>query len=340
MRESKTQQLFRQLRERIESGVYPIGSRFPSEYLLADEFEVNKKTANKAVDMLVSTGLLKRGTGGAGTVVVKNFEFPKGQIAFFSDPSGYPMRILTGVQKCALEYGYAVTVFFPESTDCGELLASLVNSNVCGFIFCSQFGYLADKTGLPAVLVDHFPENDSPVDALNTDDRLGGKLMMDEVLRRGHRKIAVYSSGRHYPIRQFRIAGFMESMRDAGFTSPQKQIFYGTAFDDLSATEALGQILEQEAETSIIVCDADDAACSMLKAVRKLKKEITITSYGNSLNGADRLAAIEQFPERLGSAACRRLMHNISAGISGSGYRELISPQVVCPDEIPVIAGG
>ena len=76
MRESKTQQLFQQLRERIESGIYPVGSRFPSEYLLADEFEVNKKTANKAVDMLVSIGLLRRGTGGAGTVVVKTFEFP------------------------------------------------------------------------------------------------------------------------------------------------------------------------------------------------------------------------------------------------------------------------
>ena len=339
MRISKTEKLFSQLRDRIEAGIYPVGSRFPSEYLLADEFLVNKKTANKAVDMLVSAGFLKRGTGGAGTIVVKSFEFPKGQIAFFSSPLSYHMRILTGVQKCALEYGYAVTVFFPESTDCGELLASLVNSNVCGFIFCSQFGYLADKTPLPGVAVDYLPD-DSRIDALNTDDRLGGKLMMDEVLRRGHKHIAVYSTGRHYPIRQFRVSGSMESLRDAGITSPQKQIFYGTAFDDGSAAEALSQILNHDPEISIIVCDADDAACSMLKAVRKRKKEITITSYGNSLNGADRLAAIEQFPERLGSAACRRLMHNISAGISGSGYRELISPQVVCPDEIPVIAGG
>ena len=71
--------------------------------------------------------------------------------------------------------------------------------------------------------------------------------------------------------------------------------------------------------------------------MRKLKKEITITSFGNSLNGADRLAAIEQFPEKLGSAACRRLMHNIKSGIHGSGYRELIAPQVVYQDEIPVI---
>lgn len=338
MRESKTQTLFSLLRDRIESGIYPVGSRFPSEYLLADEFGVNKKTANKAVDMLVSAGLLRRGTGGAGTIVVKSTEFPRGQIAFFAVPRSYHLRILTGVQKCALEYGYAVTVFFPETTDCGELLASLINSNVCGFVFCSQFGYLAGKTRLPSVLVDHLPVDDSNIDALNTDDRLGGRLMMDEVLRRGHRKIAVYSTGRHYPIRQFRVAGFMESMRLTGIVSPQKHIFYGTEFDDRSASEALEQILLREPETSIIVCDADDAACCMLKAVRRLKKNITITSFGNSLNGADRLAAIEQFPERLGSAACRRLMHNIEAGISGSGSLELIPPQVVNPDEIPVLS--
>ena len=74
MRESKTQQLFRQLRERIESGIYPVGSRFPSEDLLADEFEVNKKTANKAVDTLVSTGWSK------------TLNFPEDRSLFFQFP--------------------------------------------------------------------------------------------------------------------------------------------------------------------------------------------------------------------------------------------------------------
>ena len=35
------------LKNELQKGTYPVGSRFPSEYELADMFSINKKTANK-----------------------------------------------------------------------------------------------------------------------------------------------------------------------------------------------------------------------------------------------------------------------------------------------------
>ena len=338
MSSTKSNQIYQELLNRIRKGIYPVGSRFPSEYLLADEFGVNKKTANKAVDLLVNDGLLARRTGGAGTQVLRTAPFPAGYIAFIADAHPYQMRILTGLQQCAQEFGYAVLVFFPSNPDCTQLIDSLVHSAVRGLVFCSHFGRCAVNSPLPCVTVDHdiihrYPE----CDLVNTDNLLGGKLMMAEIIRRGHRSPAVYSSGREFPDRQGRIAGFLESMQLTGISSPQERIFYGVHYDDNAAVDALKNILALISDCSIIACDADDAAISMLKAVRKMAPEITVTSFGNSLHGADRLAAVEQFPELQGSAACRRLMHNIAAGIAGNGYRELIAPKLVNADEIPVI---
>ena len=47
-----TERIYRELKQRLENGVYPPGSRFPSESILADEFGVNKMTMNKVVSLL------------------------------------------------------------------------------------------------------------------------------------------------------------------------------------------------------------------------------------------------------------------------------------------------
>ena len=337
MHSSKTEEIRRQLRERIGSGVYPAGSRIPSEYTIAEEFSVNKKTANKAVDALVAEGLLVRGAGGAGTIVIKRSSFPKGRIAFISAAYPYQMRILTGLQRSALEYGYAVTVFFPETVDCLPLLEKLLSSRIDGIVFCSDFGSLARDCRLPCVTVDNDASMKQGVcDVVNVNNRIGGKLIMDEVIRRGHREVVIFSSGGHFTDRRNRITGVFDSMRRAGIPGPRERLFFGGHYDDEAAVDAMKCIFRTFPATTAIVCDADDAACSILRAAQKLDRHPAVTAFGNSLNGAERLAAVEQFPERLGAAACRTLVHRITNG-PGTPAREFITPQVVFPEAIPVI---
>ena len=69
---TKAETIYSELKERITQGIYPIGSRFPSELLLAQEYGINRKTANLAVAMLEKDGLVKRGIRGAGTTVSEN----------------------------------------------------------------------------------------------------------------------------------------------------------------------------------------------------------------------------------------------------------------------------
>lgn len=57
------------LREKIRSGELPPGSPTPSGPALADEYRVSRYTADRALDLLASEGLVQR-ISGVGTVVV------------------------------------------------------------------------------------------------------------------------------------------------------------------------------------------------------------------------------------------------------------------------------
>ena len=62
-------QLARTLKEEILNGVYPVGSRLPSEKSLCEKFNVSRHTARDALRLLRDDGLVVSRQG-AGTVVV------------------------------------------------------------------------------------------------------------------------------------------------------------------------------------------------------------------------------------------------------------------------------
>jgi DNA-binding LacI/PurR family transcriptional regulator len=67
---TKIDKFTRLLEKEIKDGVYPPGSKFPSDRTLAKRFEISSLTVNKAIGILVSQGLLKRHAGRRGTEVL------------------------------------------------------------------------------------------------------------------------------------------------------------------------------------------------------------------------------------------------------------------------------
>ena len=66
---SKEDQLIIALEQAILNGELAPGSKIPSEYELADTWQINKQTANKAVSRLAARGLVIRQKGRGGTIV-------------------------------------------------------------------------------------------------------------------------------------------------------------------------------------------------------------------------------------------------------------------------------
>ncbi len=64
-------QIEQQLRQRIRSGEWPVGTRLPSQRKLAEQLGVNRSTVTLALDELASWGIVE-GNKGGGTRVVNN----------------------------------------------------------------------------------------------------------------------------------------------------------------------------------------------------------------------------------------------------------------------------
>ncbi|WP_312111840.1 MocR-like pyridoxine biosynthesis transcription factor PdxR [Brevibacillus reuszeri] len=67
----KYQQIIDYIRGRISTGEWPIGSKIPSQRVLAEQFGVNRSTVITALEELMADGLIE-GKMGMGTVVVNN----------------------------------------------------------------------------------------------------------------------------------------------------------------------------------------------------------------------------------------------------------------------------
>jgi DNA-binding GntR family transcriptional regulator len=61
-----------ELRERIESGAYPVGSRLPTEAQLTEEFTVSRSTIRLALSAIEEAGLIERRQGSGTTVLARH----------------------------------------------------------------------------------------------------------------------------------------------------------------------------------------------------------------------------------------------------------------------------
>lgn len=64
-------QIVQYICDKVANGEWPIGSRLPSQRLLAESFQVNRSTISTAIDELTSYGIIS-GKYGAGTQIISN----------------------------------------------------------------------------------------------------------------------------------------------------------------------------------------------------------------------------------------------------------------------------
>ena len=313
---ASTENIYLTLKERLEKNVYPPESKFPSEYALAEEFGVSKVTANKIVSRLVEQGYLQRGVRGSGTRVLKRLFRPAGAIAFIGKLFPFSNKILKGVQQECLLNGYFPLLFSPEAEELNDCLHMLNPQNVAGIVSMG-YGKIRSEWELPVICLDYslphrrFEDN---ICFIDSDDYSGGRQMMNEILRRGHREIAIFSSERYVfnPSAAVppRIRGFHSALEDAGFRRLIERTFYGMPDSLPDARDCIMTIRKKYPKTSLICTDSDHSA-ELLDSVMKtmeipFAKKIAITGFGNvSLLP---IASVDQNPERQGRLAVQQIL--------------------------------
>lgn len=310
---TKLENIINAFRDRITSGEFKQGERIPSEYDLAEMYNINKSTANKAVAALVAEGYLRRGKRGSGTYVERISVFPSGAIAMIGDINhSYYAKIAKGVVSAAENANYMLAFFSPDGKRVDETISRIKSSNIQGII---TFAYgLLDPVpdDIPVVYVDKpFPREDMH-NRVNCNEYQGGRLQAEVLLKHKHRNIVYYTPEHNNP----RNDGFRDTLRDNDITDADDRIFY-TSRTMPHCINSLRKIFRTFPGVSAIACYSDNDALRLIKASKQfgnnLLENISLVGFGNvrEINEIYNLTTIEQHPHELGSEAFHYLLEII-----------------------------
>lgn len=305
---TKLDGLINALKQRIVSGLYQTGGKFPSETQLAAEFNVNKMTVNKAVTVLVQVGLLERASScRGGTRVQQMSSSIHGMLACIM-PMKHPFfhQISLGAAEAAFRADYVLHAANPVISYLDTLLSKLQNAGFKGII-TSNYGVL--QTSLPVVYVD-VEHNDKY--AVINDNRKGGEEMAKWLFNKGHRNMLYYSGvyGFRTPDR---LHGFSSWLGTHGL-SMTGRVYFNCSTTIISIAEILKKMLKEFPGFTSISCTSDDDALRIINAAKlinlKVPDDFIVTGYGNvdTIQSFCHFPTIEQHPFDVGARASEKII--------------------------------
>lgn len=128
-------------------------------------------------------------------------------------------RIVRAVEAAILPQGYSVFLCDSREDETIESMhvANLMAKSVDGMIYLSGQSEAAGVPAarhIPSVYVDRCPENAAVT--IQSDNRQGGMLATQELIRKGCRKIAFLPDCKQFATTQERFAGYQDAHRQAG----------------------------------------------------------------------------------------------------------------------------
>ncbi len=308
----KRQKITEWLLEQIRSSVLKEGKRIPSEYDLAERFQVNKMTANAAVEELVVRGYLERRERGGGTVVKPNVSRFKGTIAVFMGgvESSYYSSLLCGIQEGAASYGYNTLLYYSlVNSDPGETGQFLKMGGADGAIIANFFHQPDSKIPMLWIDKNRIPVIPGELNQLMHDDYLGGQLLASHLYELGHRKILYIAQLPNILSRRF--DGFRDELERHSVSLLAKESYFRSG---LLPSEFLRRLLKRFPEATAIACDGDNVAFEFFWSLKEMglrvPEDISLTGFSGfpEVQRLIRLTSVDEHPHRIGFYAAELLI--------------------------------
>lgn len=311
------------LKSELDAGLYPVGSRFPSEYDLSERFGVGRVTVNKAVSELVTLGRLTRGVRGSGTRVRAVSVYPKGHVVYLGQiADAFFSRVLLGVMNTSMHRDYGVEVAYPEITELEGYLDRIASDHRYVGIVTNSYGIInQERWSLPIVYVDYgTPEYDPELNHVVNNNQKGARKLAEELFARGHKEVVIYTNRDYLSSHRFyRVNGFLEAMTSGEIENPSQRLFVGMEYSQYDAAVQLKQILRKYPATTAILTATDNLAQYLARALQEMppeiQKQITVCGFGNvsGISDAYHLPSVEQHPFHLGVNAVNSLLDKVES---------------------------
>ncbi|KAF0185261.1 MAG: LacI family DNA-binding transcriptional regulator [Hyphomonadaceae bacterium] len=244
-------------------------------------------------------------------------------IAFlYNNPSpSYVAGIQTGAARRCRELGYHLVVEPLEQEVGNELepLTALVKTLAPDGIILipplsDDFGLLAHLATLDVQVVRIAGYIDGPGFKLETPEREGGRLGVEQLLAFGHRRIAIVAAPAGHHAASERLLGYFDAMKAAGIPADPGLVIAGK-FDVDSGRDAAQQLLALPDPPTAIFAANDDMALGVARAAReaglRIPEDLSIVGFDDtpaSRTAWPPLTTVRQPLEGLGAAAVQAIV--------------------------------
>lgn len=255
-------------------------------------------------------------------------------------------RILRGAIDHAWSRGYLLLVVDTEHTGSREpaMISALRARQVDGLMYAAMsmrgLRVPAEMRGVPAILCNCYTADDE-FPAIIPDERAGGRLAADMLLRQGHRRIVMLAGTAGVPAGTLRIKGFHDALSAAGLPARARQVIrVGWNIDE--GYDAGMAVLARPDRPTGIVCANDRVAAGVLLAAAglglRVPVDVSVVGYDDQEELAARirpgLTTVALPHHEIGLEAMRRLLDHLVAGVPLVPERVLVSCRQVTRDSV------
>ncbi|MDD3401820.1 MAG: GntR family transcriptional regulator [Hespellia sp.] len=351
---SKYELIKNKILEKIEKGIYQENDKIPSENELCELFETSRITVRKALDELVTMGMLYR-KHGVGTFVRAKMTEQQARDSkkillvlpnypeLFS--AGIVSSMLTGIHTEVIESRYMlVTLMEPRNEqDNIQFLDSIKSMQPDGIIYSFYFNRNLIRElislNIPIVFLDSEPK-DNPFDIVTGEDYESAYRVTNLLIMQGIKNVGFYSPwSDSFSTSYLRKKGIQQALEDSN-VEWKEEWFNGGSPDKLfhekiSHIDMIAEIknhLQKSPELEALILMNDSAAFSTFKAASELNleipKDIKLISYGNyNWSGGFAfvgLTTFEQHFKKYGQEAVKLLIKRMSGELPNMQQKRII----------------
>lgn len=353
------------LRQQIAQGIFPPGSKLPTEMQLMDQFSVSRQSVRRALQELEADKLILS-VQGSGIYVndLRGRRDREINPAYDTQPISrsrqialvltdfeeyiFPARI-NGIYETLEAAGYVVTLYFTDNQFLKEvrILQSLLDKDLAGVLMDgTQSAYPRYNDALfrriikqfPCVMIDsRYRGYGLPVVAL--DDEKGGYIATKHLIEHGHKRIAYIGRG-DYRQGIKRGFGYARAMSEAGLDYSDRDMIWYTVslYPTLFREPGCEAIIDIISAYSAVFCYNDQVACDMIHMLERhgyrVPEDISVVGYDHAdLPGCEhKITSIEHPKDALGKKAAENLIRLIHDPTFDANY--IFQPHLVSGDTV------
>lgn len=349
----KTKALAQAIRQAILNGEYAAGEILPSEREFMFRHDLSRTTVRRAIELLVEEGRVVRRAGSGSFVseaensrqvppVASGIPSISLLIPTFSNPLYGEM--IDVIEREAREQGLKLITsqsgYSPES-ESHQLSAFADDPDVRGAIVvpltvaASSIGARRFLTaGKPLVYIGRWPD-DTATDGVSADYLMAGRIAVEHLLARGHKRIAFVEGSPHLPGFSL-LDGYSLALQRAKLPVTADLVRINDLPSEAAGRRAIEDLLSEKVKFSAVFARNDVTALGVVQALRaagaQIPGKVAVASVNDSLLARSMdppLTSVRIYPEILGRMSFRLLRNRMTGDTDGPPLRVMVAPSLI-----------